>query len=126
MQNYKELRVWQRAHQLVLGIYRASKSFPKEEVYALTSQIRRSASSTPTNIVEGCGKFTAADFANFLQIALGSANETEYLLLLAKDLEYLTIEHYAILDRQVNEVKTMLIDLINKVRNTGKFDTYNL
>ncbi len=119
MQNYKDLRVWQRSHELVLVIYTYSKTFPKEEIYTLTSQLRRSATSIPCNIAEGCGKFTPADFANFLQIALGSANEAEYLLILAKDLEYLSLEHHAAVARQINEVKAMLINLIQKVRNKG-------
>ena len=119
MQNYKDLRVWQRSHELVLTIYEVTKHFPKEELYALTNQLRRSSASIPTNIVEGCGKFTSADFANFLQIALGSVNETDYLILLAKELNYLSLEHYVLLEKKVNEVKAMLINLISKVRNSG-------
>jgi four helix bundle protein len=72
MQNYKELILWQEAHNLTLKVYEVSKSFPKEEIFGITSQIRRAFSSIPCNIAEGCGKYTAKDFANFLQIALGS------------------------------------------------------
>ncbi len=78
MQNYKDLKVWEKVHLLALEIYRASKSFPKEERFNIMSQIRRASISIPTNIAEGCGKFTRKDFGNFLQIALGSANEVEY------------------------------------------------
>lgn len=93
MQNYKDLKVWQKAHQLTLNVYKESKHFPKEELYSLTNQLRRASSSIPANIAEGCGKNTSGDFANFLNIALGSANEAEYFILLSKDLEYLSVEN---------------------------------
>ena len=116
MQNYKELKVWQKAHALVLKIYQITKNFPKEEMYSLTNQLRRSASSIPANIAEGCGKQTQLELAHFLNISLGSANETEYFLLLAKDLTYLPEQNYVELNDNINEVKAMLISLINKVR----------
>lgn len=80
MQNYKDLKVWEKAHQFTLGVYRVSRLFPKEEIYALTSQLRRAASSIAANIAEGCGKNTKKDFANFLNISLGSSNEAEYFI----------------------------------------------
>lgn len=116
MQNYKDLKVWQKAHQLTLNVYLESKCFPKDEIYSLTSQLRRSTSSIPANIAEGCGKNTQLDLANFLNIALGSANESEYFILLARDLAYLSLEKHEVLFGQVNEVKAMLISLISKVR----------
>jgi len=116
MQNYKDLKVWQKAHQLTLNVYKESKHFPKEELYSLTNQLRRASSSIPANIAEGCGKNTSGDFANFLNIALGSANEAEYFILLSKDLEYLSAEKYDTLSNQINEIKAMLISLISKVR----------
>lgn len=116
MKNYKDLIVWQKAHQLVLGVYKVTRSFPKEEQYNLTSQIRRAATSSPTNIAEGCGKFTQADFARYLQHAQGSAQEVEYLSLLSYELGYIKEEEYKILDGLANEVKAMLISLIKKVR----------
>ncbi len=116
MQNYKDLKVWEKAHQFVLGVYRVSKSFPKEEVYGLTSQLRRCASSIAANIAEGCGKNTKNDFANFLNISLGSSNEAEYFVLLAKDLNYISLSDYDVLIKLINEVKAMLIALIGKVR----------
>jgi four helix bundle protein len=116
MQNYKELKVWTKAHAFTLNIYEITKSFPKEEMYSLTNQIRRSAYSIPANIAEGCGKKSQADFANFLNIALGSSNESKYFVLLSKDLGYLPIEMYNKLAIEINEIKAMLIALINKVR----------
>ena len=116
MQNYKDLKVWDKAHQLTLQVYKASKTFPKDELYSLTNQLRRAVSSVPANIAEGCGKKSQNDLANFLNIALGSANEAEYFLLLSKDLDYLPGEQYVILYDNVNEVKAMLISLISKVR----------
>ena len=118
MQNYKDLRVWTKSHELTLHVYGATKNFPKEEIYSLTNQIRRASSSIPANIAEGCGKSTSNDFAKYLNISLDSANETEYFLLLSKDLEYLTIEDYETLNKLVNEIKGMLIVLIQKVRST--------
>ena len=117
MQNFKELKVWEKAHQITLNIYKVSAKFPKEEIYSLTNQLRRAASSIPANIAEGCGKNTQADLANFLNISLGSAIETEYFLILSKDLDYLTEEQFAILSNSINEVKAMLISLIGRVRS---------
>ena len=116
MQNYKDLKVWEKAHQFTLMVYEASKHFPKEELYGLTNQLRRSAYSIPANIAEGCGKNTKADFANFLNIALGSANESEYFILLTKDLAYINTEKFETLSKLINEIKAMLIALIAKVR----------
>ena len=94
MQNYKDLKVWEKAHLFTLNVYEATKLFPKDELYSLTNQIRRAASSIPANIAEGCGKNTNAEFAHFLNIALGSANEAEYFLILSKDLNYLPVEKF--------------------------------
>ena len=116
MQNFKELKIWEKSHQLTLSIYRASAKFPKEEIYSLTNQLRRAALSIPANTAEGCGKNSQADLANFLNISLGSANETEYFLILSKDLDYLTEEQFSILSNSINEVKAMLISLIGRVR----------
>lgn len=116
MQNYKELKVWEKAHQFTLMVYEQSRQFPKEELYSLTNQLRRAASSVPANIAEGCGKKSQAEFAHFLNIALGSANEAEYFLILARDLNYLHAEHFETLFKCINEIKGMLISLISKVR----------
>jgi four helix bundle protein len=77
MKDFRTLAVWEKAHHFTLAIYRLSKTFPKEELFGLTSQIRRAAASIPTNIAEGCGRSTDPDFARFLQIAFGSACEVE-------------------------------------------------
>ena len=116
MQNFKDLLIWQEAHQLTLKIYESSKGFPKEETFGITSQLRRAAVSIPCNIAEGCGRYTSKDFANSLQIALGSTNETDYLTLLAKDLKYLSEDRYSDVQEQLNKVRAMNINLINKVR----------
>lgn len=116
MQNYKELKVWEKAHRFTLQVYDNTRCFPKEEMYGLTNQLRRAAYSIPANIAEGCGKKSGNDLANFLNIALGSANETEYFLILAKDLKYLKQDEYDTLYNFINEIKAMLIALISKVR----------
>jgi len=117
MQNYKDLKVWEKAHLFTLKVYKSTKSFPKEELYSLTNQLRRSASSIPANIAENCGKNSKQEFAHFLNIALGSSNESEYFLILSKDLTYLNEETFNTLFNIINEVKGMLIALINKVRS---------
>ena len=116
MQNYKDLKVWEKSHLFTLSVYHETKSFPKEEIYSLTNQIRRCASSIPANIAEGCGKKTNQELAHYLNIALGSANESEYFLILSKDLTYLSDEKFETLFSLINEVKGMLIALIIKVR----------
>jgi four helix bundle protein len=116
MQNYKDLKLWEKAHGFTLRVYEVTKGFPKEEIYSLTNQVRRAAVSIPANIAEGCGKNSKLDFANFLNIALGSSNESEYYLLLSRDLKYLKEEDYSELMKTINEIKVMLIALITKVR----------
>lgn len=120
MQNYKELKVWGKAHHFTLKVYEVSKSFPKDELYSLTNQLRRAASSIPANIAEGCGKNSQSEFAHFLNISLGSANEAEYFLILSKDLNYLNTDDFTKLSVSINEIKAMLITLINKVREASK------
>ena len=121
MQNYKDLKVWEKAHQFVLSVYADSKTFPREEIYSLTNQLRRASSSIPANIAEGCGKYSQIDFAKYLNIALGSANESEYFILLSKDLGYLAIDRYESLTSLINEIKATLIALISKVRVNSTF-----
>lgn len=116
MKDFRQLKVWEKSHQIALAIYRATKEFPKEELYGLTSQIRRASMSIPTNIAEGCGRNTDADFARFLQMAMGSASETEYQLILAHDLEFLSNESYEKLQNDVEEVKRMLASLLKTLR----------
>ena len=116
MKDFRQLKVWEKAHQVALAIYKATKEFPKEELYGLTSQIRRASMSIPTNISEGCGRNTDAEFARFLQIAMGSASETEYQLLLSHDLGFLNKEQYDKLNIEVTEVKRMLASLLRTLR----------
>ena len=116
MQDYRKLTVWNRSHQLVLDLYQLVNLFPKEEQFGLISQIKRAASSIPANIAEGCGRNSNKDFAQFLNIALGSLNEVTYFILLAKDLKYINIEDYSKLTDECNEIKAMLISLIKKIR----------
>ena len=116
MKDFRQLAVWEKSHRLAITISKATIKFPKEELYGLTSQIRRASVSIPTNIPEGCGRNTDADFARFLQIAMGSASETEYEIILAHDLNFLTNEHYEKLHSQVEEVKRMLASLIKTIR----------
>lgn len=117
MKDFRQLKVWEKAHQLALAIYKATKEFPKEELYGLTSQIRRSSMSIPTNIAEGCGRFTNADFARFLQMAMGSASEAEYQLILARDLGFLSNDVYEKLHNDTEEVKRMLASLLKTIRS---------
>jgi four helix bundle protein len=108
MRDFHELKVWEKAHQLVLRIYQETKTFPKEEVYGITSQLRRAAASIPTNIAEGCGRFTSGDFRRSLAFAMGSASEVEYLLLLSRSLEMIEEADYRELDAKIIEIKKML------------------
>jgi len=117
MQNYKDLKVWNSAHKFVLDLYKVCGSFPREEIYVLTAQLKRAGISIPANIAEGCGKRSNAELAHFLNIALGSANETEYFVLLASDLTFIDKGSYDTLAAQITEIKAMLIGLISKVRS---------
>lgn len=115
MRNFKNLFVWKKSHQLVLSIYKSTTGFPKDEIYSLVSQMRRSASSIPSNIAEGCGRQTQSQFAYFLNISMGSASELEYLILLAKDLHYISDTVYSQQTKNVEEIKRMLTSLHQKI-----------
>ena len=115
MKDFRQLKVWDKAHQLTLAIYKVTKGFPKEEMYGLASQMRRSSASIATNIAEGCGRNSDADFCRFLVVALGSGSELEYQLLLCHDLGYLDEEEYEALLAQLTEVKKMLNGFIHKL-----------
>jgi len=119
MKDFRSLKVWQRGHELALSIYKVTLSFPREEIYGLVSQLRRAASSVPANIAEGCGCNGNREFARFLGIALRSASETEYHLLLARDLAYLDRKTYEQLNNQITEVKRMLTGFIQKLNSDG-------
>lgn len=115
MQDFRNLEVWKRAHRLTLEAYRITEGFPRAEMFGLCSQIRRAASSIPTNLAEGCGR-TQAEFARFVQIALGSACELEYELLLVRDLRLITVDVYASTNEQMSDVKRMLQALLRRIQ----------
>ena len=115
MKSFRDLMVCQKAHLLTLASYRGTAEFPKQEMYGLTSQIRRCSASIAANIAEGCGKRGNAEFQRFLHIAAGSASELEYHFLLAKDLGFLADEKYKRLNNSIIEVKRMLAGLSRKV-----------
>jgi four helix bundle protein len=116
MKDFRSLNVWEKGHIITVSIYKLTQSFPKEEIYGLTSQIRRASTSIPTNIAEGCGRGSDADFARFLQMSFGSANETEYLLFLCFELGYIAEEKYFELNLSIQEIKKMLSKLIITIR----------
>jgi four helix bundle protein len=116
MQNFRDVKVWQKAHALTLRVYKHTKAFPVEERYGLTSQIRRAATSIGANIAEGCKRSGDAEFARFLQIALASASELDYLLMLARDLEFLSLRIHDELSSDLVEVKRMLTAFIQKLK----------
>ena len=115
MKDFRELKVWDKAHQLVLRSYKLTSSFPKQEIFGMVSQIRRCSSSIPANIAEGCGRLGNTELHRFLQIACGSANELEYHFLLARDLGYLSSTDHESVQKQLLEMKRMLVALTRKV-----------
>lgn len=116
MKDFKNLIVWQKSHALTVAVYKITEKFPKEEIYGLTSQIRRSSLSIAANIAEGCGRDGEAELARFLLIAAGSASELEYHLLLAHDLSMLKKLDYEKLSAEVVEIKRMLATFIKKLK----------
>jgi len=116
VQDFRELKVWQKAHELTLSVYEVTRSFPRDEQFGLTSQIRRSCSSIAANLAEECGRNGDAEFAPCCSIAMGSATETEYHLLLARDLKMLKPADYEDLSRRATELKRMLTGLTQKLR----------
>lgn len=115
MKDFRDLQVWHKAHLLVLASYRFTSGFPKQELYGITSQIRRCAASIAANIAEGCGKRGNGEFQRYLNIAAGSASELEYHFLLARDLNLLDETDYQKLNSSIIEVKRMLASLVRKV-----------
>ncbi|MFH0964515.1 MAG: four helix bundle protein [Planctomycetota bacterium] len=116
MKDFRRLKVWEKAHSIALEVYKRTKTFPKEEVYGLTSQMRRAGASIATNIAEGCGRHGDGEFGRSLTIAVGSASELEYQLLLAHDLGLIRPGDYTRMSEDVTEVKRMLTGLIRKLR----------
>ena len=119
MRDFRQLKVWEESHQLTLEIYRITKNFPKDELFALTNQMRRATVSIPSNIAEGCGRGSNKEYAQFLQFAMGSASELDYQFLLSKDLGYIDLETYRKVNDKVDKVKRQLAMLLKRVRETS-------
>ena len=119
MEDFKDLKVWRKAHELTLEVYQCTRAFPKDEIYGLTSQIRRAAASMGANIAEGCGRRSDPELKRFIQIARGSANELEYHLLLARDLHFLMLEEFKELEARILEVQRMLAALVQRLQPRG-------
>ena len=117
MKDFKKLEVWERAHDLTLDLYRSTEKFPREELFGLTSRIRRCSASIGANIAEGCGKRGNAEFQRYLQIASGSASELDYHLLLARNLNFLSIQEYERLTMQLTQMRKMLTSLLQKIEH---------
>src|SRR5215813_4754413 len=115
MRDFRQLKVWEKAHAVTLVSYQVTKDFPKYEIFGLAAQIRRCSASIPANIAEGCGRLGNTELHRFLQIACGSVNELEYHFLLAKDLEYVSPGNYDSMQKQILELKRMLVALTRKV-----------
>jgi four helix bundle protein len=117
MKDFRMLQVWRRGHELTLALYKATAAFPRHEQYGIVSQIRRAAASIPTNVAEGCGRRGPAELARFMHIAMGSASELEYILLLARDLGYLCPDEHEQLHNQCTSLKRMLACFIRKLNS---------
>ena len=119
MRDYKKYIVWEKSHLLTLKVYEVTRSFPKDELFGLISQMKRSSSSIPTNIAEGCGRSSDKDFCRFLYFSFGSSNELEYQILLSIDLNFISSENGQKLLFQIEEIKKMLNGLITKLNNAN-------
>ena len=115
MKDYRQLNVWSKSHVLVKDLYLATSKFPRDELFGMTSQIRRAVASIPTNIAEGCGRGSDADFRRFMQIAFGSANEIEYLIFLSYELKYIQETDFLEYNNKIIEIKKMLAGMIKKL-----------
>jgi len=120
MRDFRKIQVWQKSHDLTLRLYKITSTFPKEELYGLTSQIRRASASIPSNIAEGCGRDTQTELARFVHIAAGSASELDYHLLLSHDLGYINKETYQELENSISEIKRMLHGFEKPVSSNSK------
>jgi len=116
MRDFRKLQVWEKSHALVLGIYQSTQRFPKDELYGLTSQMRRASVSIPANIAEGAGRESIPERVHFIQIANGSASELNYFLLLSRDLGYLPEEVYLKYSRDLDEIGRMLTGLMKTLK----------
>jgi four helix bundle protein len=115
MRNYRDLQVWSKAHNLTLELYRVSRGFPREEIYGITSQLRRAAVSIGANLAEGCGRRTSNELARFVRIAMGSASELDYHLLLCRGLGLMSSDDFSSSTAKLTEVRKMLTSFLNSV-----------
>lgn len=115
MRDFRKYKVWELGHEISISMYKISQFFPPEEIYGITSQMRRAAYSIPSNIAEGCGRESDTEFKRFLIISQGSSSELEYFSLLAKDLGYIDDSIYLKLNDSINKVKRSLNKLIQKL-----------
>lgn len=115
MQDFRKVEVWKNSHIQTVQLYKITSLFPKDELFGLTSQWRRAASSIPTNLAEGFGRNSNPQVIQFINIAIGSSQEVEYLLLLSKDLNYITEENFNNLSLEAGKIKAMLYNLIKKI-----------
>src|ERR1041385_7703136 len=115
MRNYRDLQVWNKAHHLTLELYRISRQFPREEVYGITGQLRRAAVSIGANLAEGCGRRTSSELARFVRIAMGSASELDYHLLLSRDLGFMAGDEFTSASAALTEVRKMLTSFLSSV-----------
>lgn len=120
MKDFRSLKVWEKSHELTLRIYKVTETFPRQELYGITSQIQRAAVSIPTNIAEGCGKDSDAELKRYCLIAMGSSSELEYLLLLANELSYLQEDNYQELQNLLIETRKMLNAFIQKLKTDSR------
>ena len=126
MRNYRDLVVWEKAHNLTLCVYKETRTFPTEERFGMTSQVRRAASSIPANLAEGCGRRSDGEMARFIQIAMGSGAELSYHLLLCRDLGLLQAEAFVRLSSDTEEVMKMLSALSSRVKGSAKRSVFEL
>lgn len=122
MKTHKDLDVWKKSVSLVTSIYEVTKTFPKDEIYGITNQIRRSAVSIPSNIAEGSARKGEKEFIQFLYISLGSLAELETQLIIANNLKYVNLNDYELMTGRLEEIRKMLIGLIKFVKNKIKSD----
>lgn len=120
MRNYRDLQVWAKAHHLTLELYRVSRQFPREEIYGITSQLRRAAVSIGANLAEGCGRRTSSELARFVRIAMGSASELDYHMLLSQELGFMTGDAFASASATLTEVRKMLTSFLQSVEEQIK------
>jgi four helix bundle protein len=118
MRDFRKLQVWEKSHALVLSIYQSTRSFPKDELFGLTSQMRRASVSIPANIAEGAGRESIPERLHFLHIANGSASELQYYLLLSNDLGYFSAQTYEKTSQDLAEIKRMLTGLMKTLKTT--------